>query len=249
MAKNISSQIVFGRNPVMELLDSGKEIERIYLKHDTRGELEVNLRSICKERDIPLKKVPEIKLDKLAPNRAHQGIIAISSLIHYQSIDDVISLAYSNGQDPLLIIIDGLQDVRNIGAIARSCEVLGAHGLVMSGKQAAVINEDAIKTSAGAILRLPICREISTIALIQALQGLGIRVIGSSLKTNTLLSAIDFKVPIAIIFGSEGDGLSREASEACDQLIKIPQVGALDSLNVSVATGIVLYECLRQKTL
>ncbi len=247
MAKKIDEQIIFGRNPVMELLESGKDVERIFIKNDTRGELEVTLRKICKERDIPLKKVPEIKLDRLAPNRNHQGLIAISSIIAYQSIDDVIALAHNNGEDPFLLILDGVQDVRNIGAIARSCEILGVHGVVIAGHNSALINEDAIKTSSGAILRIAICRESSTINLIHHLKALGITILGSSLRTDVLLQNINLNVPIAIVLGSEESGISYDVSSACDQLFKIPQVGAVDSLNVAVAGGIVLYERLRQQ--
>ncbi len=249
MSKRISEQIVFGRNPVLELLDSGKDVERIFMKSDTRGDLEVTIRNICKERDIPLKKVPDIKLERLAPNRNHQGIIAISSIVDYQSLEDVIALAHRQGEDPFLIILDGIQDVRNMGSVARSCEVLGVHGIVISGKQGATINEDAIKTSSGAILRMPICRAPSTIELIGLLQSQGILVIGSSLQTDQLLPDTKLDVPLAIVLGSEGSGLTRDVAMACDMLIKIPQVGTLDSLNVAVATGIVLYERLRQISL
>lgn len=240
-----NTQLIYGRNPIVEAIQEGKKFERIYVKDNMTGEVEKEIRALCKEHDIMLKKVPLVKLDRMSNSRNHQGIVGITSLIQYQDLNDIIPFLFEQGQSPVIMVLDNITDIRNIGAIARSAEVLGAHAIVLSGKHSGVINEDAIKTSAGALFRIPVCREKNTLNAIEVLHSFGVLAVGSSLNTNNDLVG-NLKGPIGVIVGSEYDGLHRTVEEKCDHLVKIPQIGGTDSLNVSVAAGILLYEVLKQ---
>ncbi len=240
-----NSQLVYGRNPIIDAIESGKTIEKVFIKDSLTGDLEKEIRALCKAHDIPLKRVPLVKLDKLTRNRNHQGLAAFTSLISYQRLEDVIPHLYEQGVSPMIMILDNIQDIRNIGAIARSCEVLGAHAIVLSGKYVGTINEDAIKTSAGALYRIPVCKEKNSLNAIDTLNEYGIKVVGTSLKAKSPLQG-NLKGPIAVIMGSEDDGLHITIEHKCQELVKIPQVGDTDSLNVSVAAGILLYELYLQ---
>ncbi len=242
-----NKQLIYGRNPIVEAIEQGKQLERVYIRDTLTGEIEKEIRHLCKTHDIQLKKVPGIKLDKMSNSRNHQGVAALTSLIEYQSLEDVIPHLYEQGKSPMLMVLDNITDIRNIGAIARSCEVLGAHAIVLSGKNSGYINEDAIKTSAGALFRLAVCREKTTLDVIGILENYGIKIIGTSLKGKSSL-ANHLSGPLAMIMGSEYDGLHITIEHKCHQLVKIPQVGSIDSLNVSVAAGIMLYEMMLQNT-
>jgi len=243
------ADLIYGRNPILDAIEEGKSFERIYLKDTLTGELEKLIRKKCKDLGIPLKKVPQIKLDRLTRNRNHQGIVGIGSIITYQEISMMIPHLYEQGIDPIIVLIDNVQDVRNIGAIARSAEALGAQGLILSGNHAGMITHDSLKTSAGALSRIMVCREKNTIKTIEELQTNGIKCVGTTLDQSSSLHNISLSAPICIILGSEGSGLHRSVIKVCDQLISIPQTGDTDSLNVSVATGIILYELSRQLSL
>ena len=247
MSDHHHNNLLYGRNPVLEALQEGKKMERVYLKDTLTGEYEKEIRKICRERDINLKKVPQIKLDKLVRNKNHQGIVAMGSIIDYVALDMIVPHIFEQGNNPLLILLDNVTDVRNIGGIARSAEVLGAHAIILSGRYAGMINEDSVKTSAGAITRISVCREKNTIDCILALQSLGIIVLGTSLSAKEEAQSIDLKEPICLVLGSEGKGLHHTVESACDGLIRIPQVGITDSLNVSVSAGILIYEAQRQR--
>ena len=242
-----SEDIIFGRNPVIEAIRSGKEIDKILLLKSIRGEFEKEVRHACKDHDIPLQYVPGHKLDKLT-RKNHQGIIAFSSIIQYQSLENLTPLLYEKGITPLLLILDGVSDVRNFGAIVRSAEVLGAHGIIIGEKNSARINADAMKTSAGALLRIPICREKSLSNSIQYLSTAGFSIFATDLNTDSYISDCDFSGPCAVVIGSEGEGVGKDLLNRSDQKFKIPQVGETDSLNVSVASGVILYEILKQRT-
>jgi len=240
--------MIYGRNPVLEALQEGTKMECVYLKDNLTGEFEKDIRRLCREREITLKKVPQIKLDKLTRNKNNQGVAAIGSIIEYMDIDMVLPHVFEKGESPLLVLLDNVTDVRNIGGIARSAEVLGAHALILSGKYAGMVNEDSLKTSAGAIARINVCREKNTINTIEKLQAHGVKVIGTSLTSEDAIDKTDMTGPTCLMLGSEGNGLHRTVEAACDTLIKIPQVGTTDSLNVGVSAGIVLYEAQRQRT-
>lgn len=242
-----SGDIIFGRNPVLEAIGAGKTVDKVLLLKTIRGPFEKEVRSLCKQFDIPLQYVPSHKLDKIT-RKNHQGIIGFASLIDYQSIDNVVPMLYEQGKVPLIFILDGITDVRNFGAIARSAEIFGVHAIVIGEKRSARINEDAIKTSAGAILKMPICREKSISQTVDTLQQSGFNIFATDLKTDFFISDIDFCQPCAVILGSEGDGVSESLLQKCNQRFKIPQIGVTDSLNVSVASGVIMYEILKQRT-
>lgn len=209
------------------------------------GDVEKEIRALCKDHDIPLRRVPLIKLDKLSRGRNHQGLVGVTTLIDYQQLDDIIPHLFEQGISPVIMVLDNVQDIRNIGAIARSCEVLGAHAIVLSGKNSGVINQDSIKASAGALLNLPVCKEKNSLEAIDKLTAYGITTVGSSLTASDDLSS-KMSAPLAILVGSEYDGLHITIEHKCTHLVRIPQKGTTDSLNVSVAAGILLYETMRQ---
>jgi len=242
-----NKQAIYGRNPIIEALQQGKQLERVYLKDNLTGELEKEIRNLCREHQIPLKRVPNVKLEKMVHSRNHQGVVALMSLIEYQTLNNVIPHLYEQGKNPSIVVLDNITDIRNIGAIARSCEVLGVHAMILSGKNSGYINEDAVKTSAGALFRLPVCREKTTLDVIQILDDHGIKIVGTSLRGKETLSDT-LSGPVAIIMGSEYDGLHITIENKCHHLVKIPQVGSIDSLNVSVAAGIMMYEMMIQNT-
>ncbi|GLR17798.1 23S rRNA (guanosine(2251)-2'-O)-methyltransferase RlmB [Portibacter lacus] len=242
-----SDDIIFGRNPVIEAIQANKEIDKVLILKTIRGPFEKDVRKLCKELDIPLQYVPSHKLDKIT-RKNHQGIIAFASLVEYQTIENLIPHLYEKGESPIIVILDGVTDVRNFGAIARSAEVFGVHGMVIGEKNSARINHDAFKTSAGAILRIPICREKSLSNTVEYLRSSGFQIFATDLNTDHYISDINFNQPCAIIMGSEGDGVSSNLLQLCDEKFKIPQVGETDSLNVSVASGVIMYEVLKQRT-
>lgn len=238
--------IIYGRHPVLEAIHAHKPIHKVLFQEGIRGEFEKEVRHTCKQFDVPMQIVPKEKLNKLVKGN-HQGIIGFISLAEFMSIEDLLPLIFEREQNPLLIILDGVTDVRNFGAIARSAEVCGAHALIQAAKNSAHINEDALKTSAGALTKIPVCRVSSLITTIEYLQNSGIQVVASDLTGRKKIMEIDFTVPTAIVLGSEGEGVSHAILHRVNERFLIPQVGETDSFNVSVAAGIMLYEATRQR--
>lgn len=242
----MSNNLIFGRHPVMEAINSGKTIDKVLLQQDAAGEMARAIRKICKERFIPLQMVPKERLNRFVRGN-HQGILCWLSLIEYQRLENILPLIYERSEVPLFLLLDGVTDVRNFGAIARSGEVFGAHAIVIPRKNSAQITPDAIKTSAGALLEIPVCREPSIIAAIDFLQQSGVQVFASDLKSRRTITEVDFKVPSALVIGAEDRGVSISILRVVDKTFIIPQYGKTDSLNVSVATGVMLYEVMRQR--
>jgi 23S rRNA (guanosine2251-2'-O)-methyltransferase len=245
MAKQ-DTNIIYGRHPVMEAVKAGKSIDKVMLQQGIRGEYEKELRFICKKNDVQLQVVPKERLNRFI-NGNHQGVIGFISLIEYQSIENILPLIYEQSETPLFLILDGVTDVRNFGAIARSAEIAGVHAIIIPQKGAALINADAIKTSAGSLTKIPVCRENSLVNTIEFLQNSGVQVYASSLEAEGLIQNLDFKIPIALIVGSEDLGIQQSVMRKADKTFIIPQVGTGDSFNVSVAAGIMLYEVMRQR--
>jgi 23S rRNA (guanosine2251-2'-O)-methyltransferase len=241
------TDIIFGKNAVAEAFNAGMDIEKVFVLSNMKGEYEVQIRNLCRDHSVPLAKVPEVKLNELSKYKVHQGVVALISPIKYHEYKDIISAAVDAGQTPLMIILDGVTDVRNVGAISRSAYYFGAHGLIISGNFAGRINEDTVKSSAGAILSLPVCRVSSLLHLVSDLQSLGLKVVATSLKDAVSPEDADLKEPLAIILGAEDKGLHYKVLEIVDEAIKIPSYNDFDSLNVSVAAGVLLYECTRQR--
>lgn len=241
-----SNNFIVGRNPVLETVQRDIPVDKVLIQIGVKGEFEKQLRKACKEKNIHLATVPKEKLNQYFRGN-HQGVLAFTSLVQYYRIEDILPRAYEDAVDPLIVILDGITDVRNFGAIARSCEVLGAHAIVISRKGGVTINEDAVKTSAGALLRIPICRENSLGDVVEFLQDSGLTIYTTSLDSSNTIDSCDFKKPIAIVMGSEGRGVNPDLRMRLKNDFSIPQVGSIDSLNVSVATGIILYEIQRQR--
>lgn len=243
----MSSSTIYGRNPVVEALDKNMQIEKVFLQNNLHGEFEVLIRNKCKEKDIPLTKVPSRKLNDLSKSHNHQGVLAFISPVAYTNVNELIPKLLEEGKVPLIVVLDGVTDVRNMGAIARCAKVFGAHGIVVPAKGSARVSDEMVKSSSGAILDIPICRENSLPVALESMQMLGLTVLATDVNAKTTIAEQDLKGPIAIILGSEDLGVSKKAIQIADDSIKIPQVNSFDSLNVSVASGIILYQVLLQR--
>ena len=241
-----NANLIFGRHPVMDAIRAGKKFDKVCLQKGTSGELEIKLRHLCKEHGIPLQYVPKERLNRTIRGN-HQGLIGYLALIDYYRLDDVVPMIWEKGETPLILLLDRVTDVRNFGAIARSAEASGVHAIVIPKTGSALINADALKTSAGALTRLNVCRENSLVTALEYLQTAGIQVFASSLKAEKQIYEVDLHAPTALIIGSENEGVSQGLLDRVDGQFRIPQKGTTDSFNVSVAAGIMLYEVLRQR--
>ncbi len=231
---------------MVEALDGGRAIEKIFILQSAGGEEINSIKLKAKELNIALSLVPAEKLDRFTQSN-HQGVVAIAGLIAYQSLQDVISLVVESGATPLIIVLDGITDTRNMGAIARSAHCYGAHALVTPVSNSAAITEEAVKTSAGALETLPVCRVASVEQAVDILKLNGITTVATALQTETMIHDADLTLPSAIILGAEDKGVSNFVLKHADHLARIPMAGNFDSLNVAVAAGIVLYEVNRQR--
>lgn len=246
--KRESNQLVFGIRAVIEALKSDKEIEGLYLQRGLAGPLLSELKAILKEREIVYQAVPVEKLDRITAKN-HQGVVAFISPIIYQVIEDIIPAVFEKGETPFILIIDGVTDVRNFGAIARTAECAGIHAIIVPARGSAQVNPDAIKTSAGALYKIPVCRHQNLVKTVRFLQESGLQLVACTEKTNEFLYKPDYTLPTAIIMGSEENGISDELIRIADHLARIPMFGEIESLNVSVSAGVVLYEAVRQRML
>src|SRR5690606_3562578 len=233
------NQQVYGIRAVMEAIDGGKEIESLFIQRGLSGPLLQELKQLLRHYNIGYQQVPVEKLNRLT-RKNHQGGIAVISPITYQRLEDVVPLLYERGEVPLLLILDGITDVRNLGAIARTAECVGAHALIVPRKGSAEINPDAIKTSAGALFKINVCREERLSDAVRFLQESGIQVVACTEKTESSIYALDYSTPTAFILGSEERGIADDLIRMADQLARIPMAGTFASLNVSVSGGVVL---------
>ncbi len=242
------SQLIYGIRPVVEALRSGTEIEKIFLQSSLQGTLLQELKEEIRKRKTVVQYVPVEKLNRLTKNN-HQGVVAIISLIEYSDFEEVVMQTIEKGKTPFLIMLDRVTDVRNLGAIARSAECAGVDAIVVPQYSSAQINEDAIKTSSGALLRLPICRETNLKTTINVAKQLGVNVYCATEKGGELYTEVPMKESLMIVMGSEDTGVSPEIIKLCDKKVKIPIKANIESLNVSVAAGILMYEVVRQRDL
>lgn len=245
--KRETNQQVYGIRAVIEAIDSGKEIESLFVQRGLGGALFLELKQVLSQHGISYQHVPVEKLNRMT-RKNHQGVIAIISPITYQRVEDIVPAIYERGEVPLLLLLDGITDVRNLGAIARTAECAGVHALVVPKKGTAEINPDAIKTSAGALFKINVCREDSLVKTAKFLQESGIQLVACTEKTDRSLYELDYTVPTALILGSEEQGISDELVRIADHLAKIPMAGSIASLNVSVSAGVGLYEVVRQRS-
>ena len=239
-------EMIFGIRAVIEAIEAGKDIDKVLIKRELSGELFNELQQLLRENEIPAQRVPVERIDRIT-RKNHQGVIAFISAVTYQKLENIIPLLYEEGKNPFIIILDGLTDVRNFGAIARTCEVAGVDAIVIPAKGSVSVNADAIKTSAGALHSIPVCRENSLKEAIMFLKNSGVKVIAATEKAVELYTNADMSVPVAILMGSEDTGIAVENIRISDELVKLPQVGNIKSLNVSVAAGVLIYEVLRQR--
>ncbi len=241
-------EYIYGIRPAIEAIKTGKEIERVFIQNGLKGEIFRELFNLIKELNIPFQFVPVEKLNRLS-RQNHQGIITFLSRITYQKLENLVPFVYEQGRTPLFLILDRITDVRNIGAIARTAECAGADGLVIPAKNSARINSDAIKTSSGALYNLPVIRSEKIKEDILFLKDSGLKIIAATEKSSLQYTETSYNEPLALILGSEGEGISAEYLRLCDATVRIPVFGEIESLNVSVAAGILLYEIIRQRKL
>lgn len=237
---------IFGIRPVIEAIAAGKELEALMVQKGISGELVTELKNIARLHEIMIQFVPEEKLNRVT-RKVHQGVVAYISPITYTNIENLIPQLFEEGKVPLILMLDRITDVRNFGAIARSAHCFGAHAIVLPTRGAAPVSEDAVKTSAGALLKIPICREPNLKDTLDFLKNSGLQLIACTEKATKLVSAHDWTVPTCILMGSEEDGISGAYADFCDAEVRIPMAGNIDSLNVSVSAGIILYEVLNQR--
>lgn len=240
------SQVVFGIRAVIEAIESGKQVDKVLMKKDLGGELARELLSVTREYNVPVQRVPVERINKVT-RKNHQGVIAFMAAVDYYHVDDIVPALYDEGINPLVVVLDGVTDVRNFGAIARTCECAGVNCIVIPERKSVSVNADAVKTSAGALNYLPVCRERNLVKAVQYLRDSGFKVMGASEKTDLNYTKADFTGPVAIVLGAEDTGISTDVLKLCDTLVAIPEFGQINSLNVSVAGGIMIYEVVRQR--
>jgi 23S rRNA (guanosine2251-2'-O)-methyltransferase len=242
------SEIIFGIRAVIEAIQAGKTVDKILIKKDLQGDLIKELFAVLKDRQIPLQRVPVERLNRIT-RKNHQGVIAFVSAVTYHRLEDIIPAVFEQGKDPFIVLLDGITDVRNFGAIARTCECAGVHAIVIPAKDSVSVNADAVKTSAGALNVIPVCKEKSINQSIRFLKECGLTVIAASERGAKYYTEVSYAGPVAIVMGAEDTGVSTENLRICDEIVKIPLFGTIGSLNVSVATSVLVYEGIRQKQL
>jgi 23S rRNA (guanosine2251-2'-O)-methyltransferase len=244
--KHKEEGLIFGIHPVMEALRAGKEIDKVLLQSGAASPQITDLKRQLAELDIPVSYVPKEKLMQYSRIN-HQGLVAFLSPVDFQPIDEVLQRVFEQGEDPFLLILDRITDVRNFGAICRTAECAGVHAVIVPARGSARIGGDAVKTSAGALMHIPVCRSMNLKDTLQFLKDSGMRIVGASEKGNAQLFEAELSGPLGIIMGSEETGISPEYLKKCDAMLNIPMRGETSSLNVSVAAGIMLYEVVRQR--
>ena len=245
-----NSNLIYGIRAVTEAINNEKDIDKVVFQRGISGPIFKELFALVRERNIPFQYVPIERLNRYTHGN-HQGVVAFVSPIPYQSIYDILPCIYENGRVPFLLLLDRITDVRNMGAIVRSAECAGVDAVIIPSKNSAQINEDAVKTSAGALFSTPICRHDNLVEIVEYLQQSGIQVLGSNEKATNICYDINFTLPTCIVMGNEYEGIAPVLAQSCDNMIRIPMADntSIESLNVSVATGIMLFEVCRQRSI
>jgi 23S rRNA (guanosine2251-2'-O)-methyltransferase len=238
--------LVIGRQAVIDALKSGQQLDRIYLDTSARGQDIAEIKGLASQNGVPVNYVPVVKLNGFNITD-HEGCVAQIAKVQYQDLQAIISFVTESGEVPLFLILDGITDIRNIGGIARTAYCTGVHALIIPDKGVGALNEDAILTSAGALEKIAVCRVNSLMKAVDELHLNGIKVFASEMKADKSIADVDFKEPCAIVMGSEEKGVYPALMKICDEKIKIPMLGDFESFNVSVATGIILYEVMKQR--
>jgi 23S rRNA (guanosine2251-2'-O)-methyltransferase len=238
--------MIYGTRAVIEALNSGKEIERVFLQNGLNNPLIRELKEALKDAGLHFQGVPSEKLNRLTRSN-HQGVIAYLSTVAYYKTEDIVPVLFEEGKVPLLMILDRITDTRNLGAIARTAECSGVHALIIPSRGSALINSDAVKTSAGALHHLPVCREDNLKQTLDFLKASGVKIVACTEKAELPAREADLTGPLAIIMGSEENGVSHEYIKRCDALVRLPMAGSVASYNVSVSAGMILYEVMCQR--
>lgn len=238
--------IIFGVHPIVEAIKAGKEIDKIYIQSDISGPGLTELRKAIKQGKVPFSHVPVQKLNRHT-NGNHQGVVAFISPIETQDIEDILPQLFEQGKVPFILMLDRITDVRNFGAIVRTAECAGVDAIIIPKRESAQINEDAIKTSTGAIFRVPICKVDNLTDTVYLLKDSGLTIVGCTEKTTTTIYESNYSEPVAIIMGNEEKGIANQLLKNCNSLAKIPMAGEIASLNVSVAAAIILFEAVKQR--
>ena len=240
------NDFIFGIRAIIEAIEANRTINKILIQTGVKSDLMSELKDVLRDQKITTQQVPSQKMDRVT-RKNHQGAIAFTSPIEYQPLDQILPMIYEKGETPFIYILDRVTDVRNLGSIARSAECNGVHAIVLPSRGSAMVTADAMKTSAGALNKIPVCIEHNLKDTIQYLKDYGVSVVGCTEKTENLLSKTPINGAIAIIMGSEENGVSSEYLKMCDNKVKIPMYGTIESLNVAVSASIVMYEVNRQR--
>lgn len=238
--------MIYGIHPVMQALEAGKEIDKVLIQLGLRVEHFRELIQMLESREIPYQTVPIQKLNRVT-GKNHQGIIAFISPVEYMDIEKLLPIIFEQGQNPFLLILDRITDVRNFGALARTAECAGVHAIIIPSRGAAQINEDAVKTSSGALMNIPVCRSANLKNTFRFLHDSGLQIVAVTEKAKSDYYNSDLTLPTALVMGSEEDGISEAYLKLCDKLVRIPLLGEVMSLNVSVAGGVLMYEVVKQR--
>lgn len=241
-----SNELLIGTRPLLEAIEAGKSIDKVFIQKGLKGNVFKELKELIKQHNIIFSQVPVEKLNRIT-RKNHQGVVAFTSAVVFQNLSEIITRVYEKGENPLVLILDRITDVRNFGAICRTAECTGVHAVVIPSRGSAPVNYDALKTSAGALHHLAICKEDNLKESIKLLQNNGLQVLAISEKADKLVFENTLHTPTALIMGSEEDGVSPEYQKLSDGALKLPMFGKIGSLNVSVAAGAVLYDVVRQR--
>lgn len=240
------TQYIYGIHAVLEAIDAGKDIDKILLSKTLSPDTAQDITEKARALRVPVQRVPVQKIDRIT-RRNHQGVVAMMAAVTYYRIEDLVPQMFDEGENPLIVVLDGVTDVRNFGAVARTCECAGVSAIVIPDRESVSVNADAVKTSAGALNYLPVCREHNLAGAVRLLRDSGFKIVGTSDKSQTPYTSADYTSPVAIVLGAEGKGISPEIMKLCDTQVLIPEFGHINSLNVSVAGGIMIYEAVRQR--
>jgi 23S rRNA (guanosine2251-2'-O)-methyltransferase len=237
---------IYGIRSAIEAIRAGKEIDKIFIRQGAKSELAIELFSLIRKEKIPYQFVPVQRLNRIT-QKNHQGVITFLSIISYYTVEQILPGIYESGENPFVLVLDQISDVRNFGAIIRTAECAGVHAVVIPKKGSAQINPDAVKTSAGALHTMPVCRNEELTEAVKFLKDSGLHIVAATEKTKNIYHNARFDAPLAIILGSEEKGISEKILELADEKIKIPLKGKIESLNVSVTAGILIYEAVKQR--
>lgn len=240
------SDYIYGIRAILEAIEAGKEVDKLFIKKDFQGELAGELLGVAREHNIPVQRVPVERLNRIT-RKNHQGAIAMLSAVSYARLDYLIPELYEDGRLPFIVVLDGITDVRNFGAIARTAECCGVDAIVIAQRGSVSVGGDAVKTSAGALHYLPVCRERSLVGAVRFLKDNGYQVVAVSEKADVNYTRGDYSTPVALVLGAEDVGISPEVMALCDTRVSIPMFGHIGSLNVSVAGAVMMYEVVRQR--